>query len=593
MTNKFVSSKITKNTISRKYLRWRGFLTNLLPCYDVGIFLVGFSSLPIALSLAEIQPSQEIYFLYSSGPDGTRDTCYDIADRMQAMLNGQNGFATLIKRVEEIALDIQEDNELGYGLEVVNPSDPVETFKRIKEVINKVGDKRIALDLTGGKKTMIGGGFTAGSILDFADSIKDAGCDMFYIDSLKYDSRRGSPTPGTEFLTRLDNPYNVYNVQSVQQAEKLFEKHNYEAAADLWEAVEKKLTTPVRGSKSPAEQYGLKDEQKMVQSNLAMANCYKLWDAFDYKRAKKYKSFSFYDPDAERKFTESWGYSDRHVRDPIDVLYILSGLDNRKATFEKKSRVIHLAVDRYQSTIRRKKSGKLDDAISRFVQTLEIICPYLLYQIAQTGGLFARDSGACLNGRIDPDNVEWNITSLIKFLFGKDDYYFHGNGAYQIKTPGEHLKETEYDKVGRIIKLIKFRNDRVHVNKFADQDTIEKNTNALQKLAEKFLRNLSGRYICEQCLEFEELLELHQFRSASLSIVEQLVEELNLLSDTDVNQERVNQIYNEKLHSLEGDAQSQIAHALKSYWQSINKWEGGSDKQRIKVMKVKVILEKS
>ena len=575
----------THNIYQRKknQLPSRGDDVNHLPCYGVGIFLVGYSSLPIVLSLAEIQPSQEIYFLYSSGTDGTMDRCFEIADRMRAMLNGLTDFGTLIDRVDNSVCDLNK-----FGLEVDNPSDPVETFKRIKEVIDNVGNKRIALDLTGGKKTMIGGGFTAGSILDFSDSI-----DMFYIDSLKYNPYRGSPKPGTEFLSRLDNPYDVYNVQTVQEAKKLFNKHSYDASVQLWEEVAKKLKAPVRGSKSPAEQYGLKDEQKVVQTDLGMASCYRFWDAFDYQAAKGCKFFSFYDPDAKRNFMHSWGYNKKHVHDSIDILDILSEIDSRKTTFKKESRVIHLAVDRYQNAMRRKEVGKFDDAIVRFAQTIEIICPYQLYQIAQTGGLFDRDSNKCLKDKIDPDNEEWNITSLIRFLFGDSKFYFGGNGAYVIKEPGEHLKETEYGQVSSILKLIRFRNDLVHVNRSTKQQEIEQNANNLQKLAKKFLENLSDGYISKQSVKFENLLELHRFRSASLTAVGQLVEELGCLSDSDVDQGRAIQIYNEKFQLLEGEAQRQIAQALKAYWQCINKWEDGSDKQTKKVMKIKSILGES
>ena len=51
--------------------------------YDVGIFLIGFSSLPIVLSIAEIQPSQKIYFLHS---EDTKPKCDEITDRITEML---------------------------------------------------------------------------------------------------------------------------------------------------------------------------------------------------------------------------------------------------------------------------------------------------------------------------------------------------------------------------------------------------------------------------------------------------------------------------------------------------------------------------
>lgn len=79
-------------------------------------------------------------------------------------------------------------------------------------------------------------------------------------------------------------------------------------------------------------------------------------------------------------------------------------------------------------------------------------------------------------------------------------------------------------------------------------------------------------------------------RLASLSPVEKLAEELNRLADSQTNEARATQIYNEQLQSLEGNEKQMIAQALKSYWQRINKWERGSKKQRIKVMAVKSIL---
>ena len=481
--------------IRNKELPCRGDNTDLLPCYDVGIFLVGFSSIPIALSLAEIQPAQKIYFLYSSGMDGTQNTCFEIADRMEAMLQEEPCFNDLINRVKNIASDIQKNGKnCGFGLEVDNPSDPVETFKRIKEVIDKVGDKRIALDLTGGKKTMIGGGFTAGSILGFADSIADSACDMFYIDSLEYDQHRGSPTPGTEFLTRLDNPYNVYNVQSVQQAEKLFEKHNYEAAADLWEEVGKKL-------EDHASRYGLEKEQDTVQEDLDMADCYGLWDAFDYKTACE----------RARCYGNSWGYDKKHMKSSINVLDILSEVEEDPQTlFGKLTRIIHYAVDRYQNGIRRMNSDRFDDAIVRFTQVVEILCHYRIHQIARNGHLVNESDNVVSNA---PN--KWEITPLLLFLFAKRSKYNRRRGGYyKITECNELLDVTDYgyNDVELIIDLIEDRNAFIHVKNNPEWGEMKKNAENLQKLARKFLENFSRSYCCEQYVSFDNLLELHRFR---------------------------------------------------------------------------------
>ena len=82
-------------------------------------------------------------------------------------------------------------------------------------------------------------------------------------------------------------------------------------------------------------------------------------------------------------------------------------------------------------------------------------------------------------------------------------------------------------------------------------------------------------------------------RLASLSPVEQLVEELNGLAENSVDEARVTDIYNTELQSLAGDEQRMVAQALKDYWERINKWSGGSRKQRTKVQEVKSILGES
>ena len=82
-------------------------------------------------------------------------------------------------------------------------------------------------------------------------------------------------------------------------------------------------------------------------------------------------------------------------------------------------------------------------------------------------------------------------------------------------------------------------------------------------------------------------------RIASLSPIEQIAEELNRLTDKPIDENRAVQIYNDELPSLDGDEELVIAQALKDYWKGINKWDGGSDKQRQKVMKVKSILGES
>ena len=483
--------------------------------YDVGIFLVGFSSLPIVLSIAEVQPCQKIYFIHS---DDTGTKCDEITERFTEMLTDPpDPFCRLIDPCDAVSLIARVQ---GAGRwEIADPSDPVSTFQQIKDIIDDVrgdlGDNaQIALDLTGGKKTMIGGGFTAGSIYFVSSK-----CNMFYVDSSEYDPDFGAPKPGTEFLSQLDNPYDVYNVQTIAQAEELFEKRNYEAAAKLWERIDKKLQTS-------AERYGLDNEHQEIEKYLYMADCYRLWDAIDYVEAKESKIHD----------GNLWDYDAKHTHSSsIDVLEILSQVPNRvsskvnsvitahgeissdevriihhRTLFADVAQIIHYAIDRYQNGIRRIDSDRFDDAIVRFAQVIEILCLYQIYRIARNGSLN-------LNGsRVSPYDClaeRWGISGLIILLFGQDRYRKSRDVYYYISDSDMQLNISEYDynDATEITDMIDTRHDFVHVRNTPGWDVMEENAESLEALARKFLENFSAQYCSDNGLCFDGLLKLHKF----------------------------------------------------------------------------------
>lgn len=552
-----------------------------LPIYNIGIFLVGYSSLPIVLSLAEIQPTEQIYFLYSSD---TREYLGKISDRLFKMLNGSNDELsalvtyTVLHNLDQSALEINA------------PSDPVSTFKRIKEIIDSIEeseDKRIALDITGGKKTMIGGGFTAGAIWAsrWSAAAKELVpfCDMYYIDSKEYDPNHGRPVPGTEFLSQLENPYDVYNVQSVRQAEKLFEKHNYEAAADLWADVTMKL-------KNKATQYDLETEQKAVHSNLAMANCYRLWDDFAYEEAKEHKGFNF--PNSKRQ--GFWGYQEQHTNDAndaIDVLDILSAVANRDTLFADDKHIIHYAVDRYQNAVRRNHSGKLYDAIVRFSQVIEMLCIYRIYRLVQKDCFISINTRKPV--RVKLQDLDFGLKPSIRLVFGTGSVKIQNGDCYIERKNQLDVREYGYNSVDNITDIIQSRHDFIHFVKTHGIDRAKEITKKLQHLTYKLIRNFSENYLCSAKITLDNLLMLHTFRQTSLSGAEQFIKELNLLENNSSDENYAMYTYNEKLQTFDGKRQKMIAKALEEYWTRINKWEGDSlsDKQREKVRVLQSILE--
>ena len=470
--------------------------------YDVGIFLVGFSSLPIVLSIAEIQPSQKIYFIHSGD---TRTKCDEITNRLKEMLeNPLDPFCPLINPVDAAAL-IDRVNEADRR-PIADASDPVSTFREIKDIIDKVRQDsqdrvKIALDLTGGKKTMIGGGFTAGSIYSISPK-----CDMFYVDSQEYKPDRGTPKPGTEFLNRLDNPYDVYNVQSVAQAKELYKRHNYEAAERLWSRVWNKLY-------NHDERYDfLVNEREEAEKYYGSSHCYSSWDALDYETAKERKTYSV------DRTPYSWGYDEQHVRHitddrSIDVLNILAEVTDKSTLYANERRVIHYAVDRYQNGMRRKQSGKLEDAIVRFAQIIEMICNYRIYKLAQDNH-FVRISDD--HPRTLPPKKKWEFSFLIRLLFGTTNDEVRGDCYHVLLGQQMKAKDYDYGSVDEIIEVIQPRHDFIHFNSPMRNAQTVIDTENLRDLAhrflEKFLDDYCGNYCRADNLSLDCLLELHKFR---------------------------------------------------------------------------------
>ena len=459
--------------------------------YDVGIFLVGFSSLPIVLSIAEVQPCQKIYFIHSND---TVTKCDEIITRFEEMLEDPpDSFCRLIDPCDAALLIARV--QAADRRETADPSDPVSTFQQIKDIIDDVrrcfGDNaQIALDLTGGKKTMIGGGFTAGSIYFVSSK-----CNMFYVDSSEYDPDFGAPKPGTEFLNRLDNPYDVYNVQTVAQAKELFKRHNYEAAENLWKSVRDKLH---------ATRYDfLVNEREEAREYYGSSHCYYPWDALDYQTAVERKTYRFH------RETYSWEYNEQHVRCTIDVLDILAQVIDKSTLFRDEYRVLHYAVDRYQNGMRRKQSKKFEDAIVRFAQVIEMICNYRIYRLAQDGFYVSLGTDS---PRTLPAEKKWEFRLLIRLLFGNtndDNYYVSQNQQMAPRDYG-------YGDVDQIITVIQPRNDFIHFNNPMRLTQTETDTENLRNLAHKFLENFlrdyCGRYCSENDLNLDRLLELHRFR---------------------------------------------------------------------------------
>ncbi len=297
--------------------------------YDALILTVGFSPEPLILSILSIKPKQ-IGFLYTPQ---TRQ----LLNRVQ----------------EETGLSLDK-----IDMRQINGSSTVAVYDAIMALYNKWGrPANIAVDITGGKKSMVGGAAMAGAAL---------GADIYYVDNTSFTS--GKPEPGSEYLSLLDNPYTVFGDLEVDKAKDLYDRHDYAGAQRVFNQLESQVGDP---NLIPVyEAYGL------------LCATYESWDNLDVSSAKTNLDHLL---GVLRRFPSLSQLGPLHNSMPILFQHqkAVDGLDN---IFKNEAHAFnipdgfHFAFMLYHNVLRREAQGKLDTACLLIYRLLEWIGQHRLAQ---------------------------------------------------------------------------------------------------------------------------------------------------------------------------------------------------------------------
>lgn len=204
--------------------------SKILEKYKYLISLLGFSPQPIILFIRAIRP-QKVLFIYSDESESYLDMIQKWTDLT---------FAQILK-------------------EQVKSSDPSGVYKAIKEFIVNRNPGEILLDITGGKKAMVGGAAMAGNFL---------GIDTGYVDYERYLPDLRQPEPGTEYPNILKNPFYVLGDIELEKAKEAFNHLNFNRCLEI-----------LNGLNSRVEDiWG-------VRKLKAVAEIYQHFDTFDFVKA--------------------------------------------------------------------------------------------------------------------------------------------------------------------------------------------------------------------------------------------------------------------------------------------------------------------
>lgn len=316
------------------------------PVYDALITIVGFSPEPLMHTILALTPKK----VYPVATEKSAKDFYKVP--LSPNTRKPDGiikyFETIIALYKESYQKITIE-PIGRNVASVGSMD---TFMRVREIIKEVKknntNANIAIDISGGKKSADVSAFLVAAI--------EGDIDIYYVDFEDYGDTK--VCCGTEFLNKLDNPYEVYNIQLLNQAKELFKHHNYQAAYQLFFEMEKKLSP--NGLEKPAK-YDLDNERSGVTRMKKTAKCYMQWDRYSYSDALC-----------------DYEYLPEQQKAHLKRLKEYADIKSKKDRYTSEN-FYDYVIDRYLSASRRsvhdqdEDLGGYHDAILRYYQCVEML----------------------------------------------------------------------------------------------------------------------------------------------------------------------------------------------------------------------------
>lgn len=380
------NEKIFESPFSKSLKAFRALYTIDYPTEqgdscDLLISIVGFSLEPIMHTVLTLRP-KNLLFIFSkeSSLIGSKDV--NAFNRLQALIacHGDGYNPTIDQKILEVA-------------------EAPHVFSVVRDAIAKVASpNQVAIDVTGGKKSMDASAFLAASLFEEVA--------IYYVDYASYDTDKGFPFWGSEFLNKLENPYKVFGVREEQLIKEFWDKADFPAVVKFIESCLKKLTAET------AKEYDLTVKYKQFKLVEKAAKCYTKWQIFDYKNALN-EIFPGYDKHHSNVLAELIKCSDLFTEMEINGP-------------ESSELALALAIDRYSRGQDAFNHEKQNIAILCYAQSVELLLRFC----------YKKDWDSLEKGKNDKRDDDKIMLGRLKIiLFDLNPSYFD--------TPdfGEHLKQ--------------------------------------------------------------------------------------------------------------------------------------------------------
>ncbi len=454
---------------------------------------VGSSLDPLLLSILTIRPTEKLVLIYSKDTAHVKEKILDTLKQ-----NDFNNKISLHKFSNDDPIYIfvkavSKNNDYIRSILLGN-TEPNNVFKIVKRISDEyktsegTGEKStVGVDISGGKKSMIGGSFLAASITD---------CQIYYVDFEEYHNTY--PLPGTEFIHILPNPYDIYNVREESLIQELWVRQDFDAVNKfVGQAISKLI-------KDKVIDYDLEKERNRLIQIKTAANCYIEWQKFNYSQSQI---------NAQLKQGIYFNYyREKHCN-------ILKSLSQCHHLRNNAYGSILLALDRWKRGSDSLYLEEFDKSALHFTQAIEILCSYRLFDMSITGkleGVFDFGVNPHNNKQHSPE-----ASGSIKFLFhGKNEHnsvkIYNAGISLKWKNGSRFYEIAPYLTIDNICSYLTIRNDFAHFSCFSKEKIADTHEQMLQfqETTKSFITLFITTYQNETGLEgnsFEELQAPFEF----------------------------------------------------------------------------------
>lgn len=297
---------------------------------DYMILSVGTSYEPLVLNISLFHP-KKVLFLYTEKTEKTID-----------------------KIVHFCKLDSSS-----FLKEKVNEVNPLSIYEKIKKAYLQWQEPRkLYIDFTGGTKAMSAAAAMAGAIIDIQ---------LVYIGTEHYLTDFRKPTPGTERVFYISNPYEVFGDLEIDKALNLFQEYNYAGARERLEELKNKVPDPAI--------------RQQLNFMYLLAKTYEQWDSLEFQKAFEAIEKLVVELRRDMAVNPEFVLMDflPDLNRQKEILYPLTKIksfmqnkDNMKVLGEKEY-IVPLMFTMYGNSLIRERQEKYDSATLLLYRLLEMI----------------------------------------------------------------------------------------------------------------------------------------------------------------------------------------------------------------------------